>query len=269
MSPDSRFKSQLSNPSNRQNGRRSNHEQPRPYDHRCQRDLLILCDCQRCPPLPRQSKNQISHLLRRLSHHSRIGKTSVSHHPQNIVYAVVTQLTANLSQIVTLGVTTNNIVGAAIAGIGENEIYRTDAEAPGFPLPQELLPQGQVMFALQILHTCAMPLVKASILAFYSRIFDSRNWFKAAVWVLSGYIFVWWLGILLATIFQCNPVSDNWVSRTSLLCLQTTTFSSNPHPLLTQYTPPRSLPPLSSPSHHHHHHHHPFSSPNQRLFSLR
>ena len=89
--------------------------------------------------------------------------------------------------------------------------------APGFPLPQELLPQGQVMFALQILHTCAMPLVKASILAFYSRIFDSRKWFKAAAWILTVYIFVWWLSILFATIFQCSPVSDNWVCQTLFL----------------------------------------------------
>ena len=120
-------------------------------------------------------------------------------------------------QIVALGVTTNNIIGAAIAGIGSNELYRTDPEAPGFPYPNELLAQGKVMFALQILHTCAMPLVKASILAFYGRIFDSRRWFRAAVWVLSTYIFCWWLGILLATVFQCNPVSDNWVSKLSLL----------------------------------------------------
>ncbi len=102
--------------------------------------------------------------------------------------------------------------GAAVAGIGSDEVYRTDPQAPGFPTPEELLPQGKVMFALQILHTCAMPLIKVSVLAFYYRIFDSRLWFKGAVWGLGIFTFCWWVSILFATIFQCNPVSDNWVS---------------------------------------------------------
>ncbi len=73
----------------------------------------------------------------------------------------------------------NNIVGVALGGFGENEIYRTDLPFQ-FPLPEELLPQGQVMFVLQILHTCARPIIKASVLAFYLRLFPTRR-FRVAV----------------------------------------------------------------------------------------
>lgn len=111
----------------------------------------------------------------------------------------------------TLGVTINNVVGVAVAGIGEDEYYRTDPIAPGFPYARELRPQGKVMFAFQILHTCAMPLIKASVLAFYWRLFGEKRSFRIGVWCIALYVFCWWISILFATIFQCRPISSNWV----------------------------------------------------------
>ena len=110
--------------------------------------------------------------------------------------------------------TVNNIVGVAVAGIGMDEIYRTEGEAAGFPLARLLKPQGQVMFALQILHTCAMPLIKASVLAFYVRLFTTRR-FKAAAYGVATFVFLWWIAILFATIFQCDPISANWGTEPS------------------------------------------------------
>lgn len=119
-----------------------------------------------------------------------------------------------IQQILALGVTINNIVGVAVGGLGENEIYRTSgpAKAIGFPLAQELLHQGKAMFALQILHTCAMPVIKASVLAFYVRLFPTRP-FKIGVYIVSAYVFCWWICILFATIFQCHPISANWATE--------------------------------------------------------
>ncbi|KAK4698079.1 hypothetical protein P7C71_g98, partial [Lecanoromycetidae sp. Uapishka_2] len=108
----------------------------------------------------------------------------------------------------TLGVTINNIVGVAVGGIGENEYYRTDLDF-AFPYPRELLPQGQVMFVLQILHTCAMPVIKASLLAFYLRLFPTPK-FGIAVWAVGIYVFCWWISIFFATLFQCMPITSNW-----------------------------------------------------------
>ena len=95
-------------------------------------------------------------------------------------------------QVLTLGVTINNIVGVAVGGIGEQEIwtnqYSNDSIAL-FPTPKELLPDGKVMFVMQIMHTCAMPVIKASVLTFYWRIFvtpaSSSHGFKIAIWVIA------------------------------------------------------------------------------------
>ena len=70
------------------------------------------------------------------------------------------------------------------------------------------------MFVMQIMHTCAMPVIKASVLAFYWRVFvtpaNSYLSFKVAIWVIGTYVLLWWISIFFATLFQCNPISDNW-----------------------------------------------------------
>ena len=120
-------------------------------------------------------------------------------------------------QALTLGVTINNIVGVAVGGIGEQElstnIYADDNIAE-FPTPKELLPDGKVMFVMQILHTCAMPVIKASVLTFYWHVFvtpaKSYRSFKFAIWAIATYVLLWWISIFFATLFQCHPISDNW-----------------------------------------------------------
>lgn len=120
-------------------------------------------------------------------------------------------------QILTLGVTINMIVGVAVGGIGEQEIWTNTYASGGvvlFPTPKELLPDGKVMFVMQIMHTCAMPVIKASVLTFYWRIFvtptNSSCNIKIAIWVIAIYVGLWWISIFFATLFQCNPISDNW-----------------------------------------------------------
>ena len=48
--------------------------------------------------------------------------------------------------------------------------------------------------------------IKASILAMYYRIFPTRS-MKWAVHILGGSVVLWWVAIILVTIFQCQPVS--------------------------------------------------------------
>ena len=70
------------------------------------------------------------------------------------------------------------------------------------------------MFVMQIMHTCTMPVIKGSILSFYWRVFvtpaKSSRSFKIAIWVIAIYVLLWWISIFFATLFQCNPISDNW-----------------------------------------------------------
>lgn len=130
-------------------------------------------------------------------------------------FSLCTSLTEH--QALTLGVTINNIVGVAVGGIGEQEIWTNIYAGDGvalFPTPKELLPDGKVMFVMQIMHTCAMPVIKASVLAFYRRIFvtpaKSSRSFNIAIWVIATYVLLWWISIFFATLLQCNPISDNW-----------------------------------------------------------
>ena len=129
-------------------------------------------------------------------------------------------------QLLTVGVGINNIVGATVGRIGKHEVLNSD----GFPVgDHSLLVYGQVrtflqwahllvdmsltqvMFVLQILHTCAVPVIKASILYFYRRLFSSNSrGFNVAVWIIAVYVTLWFISILFATIFQCKPISDNW-----------------------------------------------------------
>lgn len=72
------------------------------------------------------------------------------------------------------------------------------------------------MFTLQVLHTCAMPVIKASVLAFYLRLFSTHR-FRIAVYVVSALIFCWWISVLIATIFQCPRISYNWATTVDQL----------------------------------------------------
>ena len=93
---------------------------------------------------------------------------------------------------------------------------QTSGPAKGFPLPKQLKRQGKVMYALQILHTCAMLVIKASVLSFYSRLFPTKK-FKWAIYGTSAFVLGWWLSTLLVSIFQCQPISLNWGTDPSML----------------------------------------------------
>ena len=142
--------------------------------------------------------------------------------------ALILRLATDNSQLLTIGLGANNIVGATVGRIGKHEVFQDD----GFPVGDHHLkvygqvPRStpvlldkisstlltsvvQVLFALQIMHTCAMPILKASVLIFYTRLFVSRG-FHIAVYCIGAYVSLWFISILFATLFQCSAISDNW-----------------------------------------------------------
>lgn len=54
-----------------------------------------------------------------------------------------------------------------------------------------------------------MPVIKASVLAFYLRLFPTPK-FRIAVWVVAAYVFCWWISIFMSTLLQCKPITSNW-----------------------------------------------------------
>jgi len=55
-----------------------------------------------------------------------------------------------------------------------------------------------------------MPIIKASLLLFLSRIFGHARPFRIALWVVGTYIFLWWFTTFWMSVFQCWPISSNW-----------------------------------------------------------
>jgi hypothetical protein len=55
-----------------------------------------------------------------------------------------------------------------------------------------------------------MPVIKASLMLFLNRIFSHSKTFRISLYVVAGYIFLWWFSTFFMSIFQCWPISSNW-----------------------------------------------------------
>ena len=67
----------------------------------------------------------------------------------------------------------------------------------------------QCYFAEQLLFGFSTTLTKLSILFFYRRIFPSRRFALLAIFI--GCIMIgWWLSLIFAVIFSCQPVNYFW-----------------------------------------------------------
>ncbi|KAA6413726.1 MAG: hypothetical protein FRX48_02087 [Lasallia pustulata] len=76
-------------------------------------------------------------------------------------------------------------------------------------LSQEIV-WAKAIYALQIVYICALPLIKFSILLFYNRLFPSRR-FRLVSYCIAAFVLCWWLVFFLTTVFQCTPISANWM----------------------------------------------------------
>ncbi|CAG8957345.1 hypothetical protein HYFRA_00010771 [Hymenoscyphus fraxineus] len=111
--------------------------------------------------------------------------------------------------VLTIGVVVIDIIAATWARVGEHEIFITEGPEAGYPFQWEIDRQSIVLFTIQILHTCAMPTIKAYTLVFYLRIFVFRR-FKMLVFAVGLYVFLWWVAVILIALFQCQPVGGTY-----------------------------------------------------------
>lgn len=51
--------------------------------------------------------------------------------------------------------------------------------------------------------------MKVTVLAYYWRMFPSKT-IRWSIWVLTGICGAWFLGVLLANLLQCMPISKFW-----------------------------------------------------------
>ncbi|KAI8668651.1 CFEM domain-containing protein [Fusarium keratoplasticum] len=79
----------------------------------------------------------------------------------------------------------------------------------------------QIFYATQILYILIQVSAKASLLAFYSRVFTSRT-FRIAVWSAAAFLIGHGLIFLGLVIFQCTPIASVWNRNLKSKCLNLT-----------------------------------------------
>ncbi|UPL00705.1 hypothetical protein LCI18_011639 [Fusarium solani-melongenae] len=79
----------------------------------------------------------------------------------------------------------------------------------------------QIFYATQILYILIQVSAKASLLAFYSRVFTGRT-FRIAVWSAAAFLIGHGLIFLGLVIFQCSPIASVWNRNLESKCLNLT-----------------------------------------------
>ncbi|KAK3329940.1 hypothetical protein B0H66DRAFT_542409 [Apodospora peruviana] len=72
--------------------------------------------------------------------------------------------------------------------------------------PQRFETTNLYLYIAEYHYFTLVAVIKASILAMYYRIFPTR-FMKHSVYIIGGSVVLWWVAIILVTIFQCQPVS--------------------------------------------------------------
>lgn len=79
----------------------------------------------------------------------------------------------------------------------------------------------KIFYVTQILYILIQVSAKASLLAFYSRVFTSRG-FRIAVWSAAAFLVGHGIIFLGLVIFQCTPISSIWNRSLENKCLNLT-----------------------------------------------
>ena len=80
-------------------------------------------------------------------------------------------------------------------------------------VPRVLILLVKAVYFLQIVYVAALPVIKLSILLFYNRIFQIRS-FRMVSYAIAAFLVCWFIAFELSTIFQCTPISANWMVGT-------------------------------------------------------
>jgi hypothetical protein len=76
----------------------------------------------------------------------------------------------------------------------------------------------QTLYALELVYTAALALAKIGVLLMYKRLFGINRKFSLAVNITIGLVVCWFIGVEIATLFQCRPVYRLWIPRTPGKC---------------------------------------------------
>lgn len=67
----------------------------------------------------------------------------------------------------------------------------------------------KLLYALEWAYLFASPLMKLSVLSYYWRIFPTQT-MKKYIWILTAVCAVWFVGVLIGNLVECQPISFFW-----------------------------------------------------------
>ncbi|KAL0939750.1 uncharacterized protein CTRU02_206360 [Colletotrichum truncatum] len=86
----------------------------------------------------------------------------------------------------------------------------TDATIRGEPIPEStLLSNAKTVYIAELFYYIIQMSLKASILAFYWRLFESTS-MRVPIYLVACFSACWFIASLLVTAFQCIPVASLW-----------------------------------------------------------
>lgn len=85
----------------------------------------------------------------------------------------------------------------------------------------------QCLYAIDILWASLVSIIKLSILHFYLKVFRQRL-FHIAVYITMGICAAFWIGVVFAGAFFCNPPQKQWNPDLDGTCGDRTKFTSIP-----------------------------------------
>ncbi|CAD6570796.1 MAG: hypothetical protein ASARMPRED_003940 [Alectoria sarmentosa] len=110
-------------------------------------------------------------------------------------FLILASMFFGIGLVITAGLTTTYGIGRHIIAVP----------------PRDLVKFGEVNFALEVFYVPTIALAKLSILALYVRVFRMMNkTFRIAVYVISAWIILWFIGLYLDIFLACRPISSYW-----------------------------------------------------------
>lgn len=95
---------------------------------------------------------------------------------------------------------------APVTSLKVRQLSLLDFKAAG---PMVWLMVIQLLYALEWAYLFASPMMKLSVLAYYWRIFPTKT-MKKYIWVLTVVCAIWFVGVLIGNLVECQPISFFW-----------------------------------------------------------
>ncbi|KAH7339242.1 hypothetical protein BKA66DRAFT_581799 [Pyrenochaeta sp. MPI-SDFR-AT-0127] len=119
-----------------------------------------------------------------------------------------------------------SLVGLVCCDIILQKGLPNDAAIRGEPIPESILiDNAKTVYVAELFYYISQFTLKASILAFYWRLFKTSS-IRLPIYAVAGFVVMWFIATILIVILQCLPIASIWVPalRPSAKCIDLAPF---------------------------------------------